>query len=260
MNIPVAHLHGGERSGTIDESVRHAISKLSHFHLAATEDAAERLRRMGEQVERIRVVGAPGLPEISFDSTFRADHLVARFGFPPGSRVALVAFHPVVQEAELASGQIAAILEAVRLEGFVQVIFRPNSDAGAGAIDAVLASWTNAPDARILTHLSRSEYLNALFSADLLIGNSSSGIIESASVRTPCVNVGTRQRHRESNSNTIHCDIVETQAIRRAICAALELQLDGSNVYGNGRTYEHLLEFLDDLDFPPEVLHKEMTY
>ena len=258
--IPIAHLHGGERSGTVDEPVRHAISKLSHWHFAATGESRERLVRMGERAEHVWVTGAPSLDGILEQSNPNREATLSGLGLPAGARYALVLFHPVVQEAGDAYAQTEALREALEhtalTSGRSVVWLDPNADAGGEGILRAL----DGAGVRRIRHLPRSLYLSALRHADLLAGNSSSGIIEAASFGTPVVNVGSRQNARQRNANTLDCE-----PLRGAIEAALQSQLAHgpyapANAYGDGRAGERIVDLLARQPFAPDLLNKVNTY
>lgn len=261
LGIHVAHIHGGERSGTLDESFRHVISKLSHYHFPATEEAAERLRRMGELSNAISVIGAPGLVGLSEGIQSDKNWLMRYFSFPADSnKFALIVFHPVVQEAVLAAEQIRILIETVLNEGFVAVVVRPNSDAGGQVVDQYLDSILAEDYLYVVSHMERDIYLKVLASSDLIIGNSSSGIIESSSFNVPCVNLGTRQNFRLRNNNTVDCQKIKSIDIRRAIKLAIELPRPFNNIYGDGETDERLVDVLVGLDINQEHLKKYNAY
>jgi UDP-hydrolysing UDP-N-acetyl-D-glucosamine 2-epimerase len=258
LGIFVAHIHGGERSGTLDESFRHVISKLVHFHFPATEEAATRLMRMGEAQDAITVIGAPGLVGLTEDVSSDRSWLAARFGL--SGRTALVVFHPVVQEAEASGAQVRILVETLLEDSWRALVFRPNSDAGGQAIDRYLDTLKGRGDLHVVSHIQRDAYLRALASSDLMIGNSSSGIIESASFGVPCVNLGSRQDDRLRNDNTIDCPDIAPDAIRAAIAAAGALAGPFVNRYGTGDTNRRLLAALDGLELRPDRLKKRITY
>lgn len=264
LGIHVAHLHGGELSGTLDESFRHAISKLAHFHLTASDDAKNRLIRMGEHPERIWTVGAPGLVGITDGIDPDPQFFETKFGIAPAKIHVLSVFHPVVQEASEAGAQVQAVIDLLIRRGCNAVILRPNSDAGGTAIDGVLDRL--AADAafhrrfRVVDHLPRGLYLSALAHADLLVGNSSSGIIESASFGTPCLNIGTRQSGRLRNPNTVNCPEITATALDRCFAAACALTGPFENLYGDGLTDLRLGALLQTLPLEAGVLTKSNTY
>lgn len=262
LGIHIGHIHGGERSGTLDESFRHAISKLSHFHFPATIESAERLVRMGENSSHIYVIGAPGLVGItSLAGGCDRKTVASQFNLPEDRPIALVIYHPVVQEAEHSAEHIKAILEASTMNGLSQIILRPNSDAGGQAIDKLLDSIDSQPNVRVLAHLPRTDYCKTLAGVDLLIGNTSSGIIESGTFGTPFVNVGNRQNNRQRNlANTFDCSDVNVSAINAAIIHALHSSPEQKNVYGDGTADARLLAALDHISLQPEILLKCNAY
>ena len=260
LGIHVAHIHGGERSGTLDESFRHAISKISHLHFPATEDAKARLIAMGERPETITVIGAPGLVGISGSFAAAPSALRKKFNLPGDQPVALCLFHPVVQEAAQAAEQVELVIKAARGEGYALIVVRPNSDAGGNAIDAYLDTLQGYADVCIVTHLDRDEYLQSLASCDLIIGNSSSGIIESASFGVPCVNIGSRQNDRLRNLNTFDCAEISMKAIRKTIGQAQAWPSGKHNLYGDGRTDEYLAAAVTRLQLSPDLLVKRNSY
>jgi len=267
LMIPVAHVHGGERSGTIDESVRHAISKLAHLHLVATEQSRQRLIRMGERPEQIWVSGAPGLDGleagVSQGPAARAA-LCRSHGFHPGRPVLLLLFHPVLQEASSAAQQAEVLLQGIAQAAPTAqlLVLAPNSDGGAAAIEQVWQKWLPALGLqhRLFTHLPRSDYLEALAAVDVLVGNSSSGIIEAASFDLPVVDVGSRQQARERSDNVRHADAEATQ-VAAALQAALAAgRTPVTNVYGDGQSAGRICEILATVPLPAELLTKLNSY
>lgn len=256
LNIPVVHIHGGERSGTVDEPVRHAISKLSHYHFAATDEARERLIRMGEEPERVMVVGAPGLVGLSASTRRNREALASDEGFDPARPIALMVYHPVLQDAETAGAETAALLSALDTHNCQVLALLPNADAGSRDIREVLEAARGNGRLKIVTHLPRPIFIEWMAAADLMIGNSSSGIIEAATFGTPVVNVGPRQNLRQRNANVI--DVApEEAAIGMAIATALASgRYAPTNVYGDGLADEHISNLLADLSLDRGILRK----
>lgn len=264
QGIVVAHLHGGERSGTVDEPVRHAITKLSHWHFVATEESRERVIRMGERAQHVWVTGAPSLDGLQSEASADRAQTLQALGLSPADHYALVLFHPVVQEAAEAGTQTQALLRALESvvvpSGRQLVWLDPNADAGSGGIVQALEAVGGRPSLRRIRHLPRRLYLAALRHADLLAGNSSSGIIEAASFGTPVVNIGSRQQARQRNANTCDCDVTQP-----AIEAALATQLAHgpypvANVYGDGQAGERIVDRLASEPITPGLLDKVNTY
>ena len=259
LNVPVAHLHGGELSGTVDEPVRHAISKLSHLHFTATESSRDRLIRMGELAENIYVTGAPGLDGLTAVAMPERRELLQTHDFDASRPVALVLYHPVVQQAEEASLQMAILLEGLgRVEDLQLLVLMPNADTGGEGIRSVIGQW----DARVraVTHLPRADFVRWMAVADVMVGNSSSGIIEAASFGTPVVNVGDRQRGRERNSNVVDV-AVDVDEIEAAVNDALRAgRYDRTNVYGNGCAGDKIVGLLESIVLSPKLLAKSNAY
>lgn len=260
LDIPVVHIHGGERSGTVDEPVRHAISKLAHFHFVATDEGKTRLVRMGEIADRIFVVGAPGLDDIKQAVLTGREKLCADAAFDPARPVALMVYHPVLQEAGMSADHTAHIVDAVLGKGIQIMALKPNSDAGSAGVRKVLEARASAGDISLSTHLPRTEFLSWLAACDVLVGNSSSGIIEAASFGTPVVNIGSRQNLRQRNANVIDCGVDRAgldEALTRALAAG---RFDRHNVYGDGRAGERIVSLLTQIELSQSLVAKTNAY
>jgi GDP/UDP-N,N'-diacetylbacillosamine 2-epimerase (hydrolysing) len=258
LGIPVVHLHGGERSGTVDEPVRHAISKLAHLHFVATEGARERLVRMGEKYSSVHVVGAPGVDGLVEEERPSREALCQVAGFDAAQPVGLLVFHPVLQEANDAARQMLDVIGAA--QGIQVLALMPNSDAGSEAVRAELTAAGAAGHITVRNHLRREEYIGWLAACDVLFGNSSSGIIEAASFGTPVVNIGSRQNMRERNANVIDVP-VEMKQIRKALLKAVSsARFAPVNLYGDGKTGKRIVELLATTQFTPELLAKCNAY
>ncbi len=265
LGVPVAHIHGGERSGTVDEPMRHAISRLATYHFAATVESRERLIATGEPEQRVFVVGAPGLDDLPPHlNTPRAQALQA-VGVAPGRDYALVVFHPVVQQAEQAGAQGLELLAGLREAGggrdFDVVWMAPNADAGSAQIVRALdAARAHGEGWHVLTHLPRPAYLDALRHAFALVGNSSSGIIEAASLGTPVLDLGPRQHLRERNPGvrSLGVSAVEIAAALRELLGATRPA--PHNVYGDGRAGQRIADLLATVDLSPALLNKTLSF
>ncbi len=230
----VAHVHGGDIApGDFDDNLRHAITKLSHLHLTATKSAGERILRMGEQPERVCWVGAPGLDRLA-----ELRRLKCEVRSEKGKR-ALIVQHPCGRSAEEERRVMEMILRAVDEAGWSATCVYPNSDRGhSGIVRAITAHRRLARRGsfRVVRSLPRDEYLRLLIEADVLIGNSSSGIIESATAGTPAVNVGSRQLGREEGGATVIHAEETVPTIRRGLRRALRMRpiTVRSSPYGDG--------------------------
>jgi GDP/UDP-N,N'-diacetylbacillosamine 2-epimerase (hydrolysing) len=248
LNIPIVHIHGGERSGTVDEPVRHAISKLANFHFVATDESKTRLVRMGEVADHVHVVGAPGLDGLKQLAAADRNTLCAGIGFDPARRIALMVYHPVLQEAACSGEYASRIVDALLAHRMQVLALKPNSDAGSAEVRAALEARAAAGEINLVTNLPRAEFVSWMAACDVLVGNSSSGIIEAATFGTPVVNIGSRQNLRQRNANVIDSPLDRAgidDALARALGAS---RFDGYNVYGNGTAGQRIVELLSGID------------
>ncbi|MBX3586601.1 MAG: UDP-N-acetylglucosamine 2-epimerase (hydrolyzing) [Ramlibacter sp.] len=261
LGLPLFHVHGGERSGTVDEPMRHSISKMATWHLVTTQGSRERLVRMGEPEDSIFVTGAPGLDGLVESSAASANELLAGFGLDPGAPFALGLFHPVVQQAEAAAQQVRDLIEAVRHTGLQTLWLAPNSDAGSAALaEQARQALASGGRSAFVVHLSREQFATAMRHCAVMVGNSSAGIIEAASFGTPVVNVGDRQNLRERNRNAVDCGNAPDEigeALRRALARG---RYPVENVYGQGDAAGRLLKAVCEAPLDPRRLLKVNTY
>jgi len=226
--IPVAHIHGGEATeGLIDEAVRHAVTKLSHLHFAAAEPYARRIRRMGEPAERVFTVGAPALDNITAQPLADRPALLARLGLGPCQPLFAVTWHPVTLDPAPAEAAVAALCTA--LDAFPQagiVFSRANADTQGRRVNAAIDAYAARHPGRCVVQpsLGTAGYLSLLAAADVVLGNSSSGLIEAPSLGTPTVNVGDRQQGRLRAPSVLDCP-PEAGAITAALHRALSAEM-----------------------------------
>jgi UDP-N-acetylglucosamine 2-epimerase (non-hydrolysing)/GDP/UDP-N,N'-diacetylbacillosamine 2-epimerase (hydrolysing) len=254
MNIPVAHIQGGEVTGTIDESLRHSMSKFSHYHFAANDDACNRLIKMGEMSDRVFNVGCPSIDAIlnvKDDETVIQTYNLSKPYF-------LVIQHPVTSEFDYSQNQMKVTLDALEKSGVNSLIILPNNDAGYSAI----VNRINNSIIKSVKTLSIYDYVNLLRYSSGLIGNSSSGIHEAASFNVPVVNIGSRQQGRLRPQNVIDVDHDVAQ-IAEGISMCLEIcesQTMFDNVYGDGKSSKRITTLLKSLDISEKIIQKRMTY
>ena len=263
LRLPVAHVHGGDVSGTVDELVRHAISKLSHIHFAASEDAAGRLIRMGERAEHVHVVGAPGLDYLSHFQPMSKQEMEADLRLDLSRTFVLFTQHPVTEDS--AVGQMEISLQALE-DADVQVVATyPNSDAGGKAMIEVLKRWEERPWLRVVPSLGQRRFASLLKEAAAMVGNSSSGIIEAPFFGLPVVNIGSRQAGRLRAENVLDA-AHDQKSIRAAIECAMHDETfrtrarNSRNPYGDGHAGERIVEILTALEIGPELLDKQIAY
>lgn len=259
LNIPVAHIHGGERSGTVDESVRHAITKLSHIHFTATDNSRRRLLALGERPDCVHVSGAPGLDGLTDAPLPNRDVLFGEMGFDVARPVALLLYHPVLQEAGTVAERIRAVLVGLDRAGWQAVVLMPNADAGREEILAVLDAEMTL-DMKLIVHLPRARFVEVMARCDAMVGNSSSGIIEAASFGTPVLNLGSRQNLRERNTNVLDLpeDADRIAEALAQICSRPRPAPD--NIYGDGRAAERIAAHLKAQPLGTELLNKVLIY
>lgn len=245
MNIPVAHIQGGEVTGSIDESLRHAMSKFAHLHFPATEDAAQRFIRMGEHPKSVFVVGCPSLDVVLQTPVVPKSEVLAAHGLDPQQPYVVILQHPVTTEVAEAGHQIQETLAAVQEMRLQGVLIYPNNDAGAQQIIHHIKQSRIA----VMRSMPPAGFVNLVRYAAALVGNSSSGIHETASLGVPTVNVGTRQQGRERPLNVLDAGY-DRDAIKQALDVALYDEAfkakaaECANPYGDGNSAERIVSIL----------------
>lgn len=265
LNIPVAHIHGGEISSTVDDITRHAITKLSRIHLAATKESADRILRMGEDPTRIFVVGAPGLDELLTCDLVPPEIVANRYKIDLNAPLILVLQHPVSQESDHAADQIRDTLDAVLETGHQTIIIYPNADTGGREMIKIINSYEPNQSFRIVKNIPHKDFLSLLRIASVLVGNSSSGIIEAPSLGIPVVNIGTRQWGRQRAQNVIDAGYSKdhiAMAIKKAMTdtAFIEQARICQNPYGDGTSGDKIIKILSEIPIDASLLQKRMTY
>ncbi len=264
LNIPIAHFHGGEVSGSIDESVRHSISKFSHIHFPATEKSAERLRKMGEDEWRVYPVGAPRIETIQNAELKSWNEVKAEYALKAEEDFILLVFHPVTTEIQGIEEQVRAVLGTVEKTGKSVVCIMPNSDAGTEHILRIYKEYQNHPRFDFVTNFQHLDYLTVLKQCMALVGNSSSGIIEAASFSKPVLNIGSRQNGRERSGNVIDVqpnDETITQGLEKVLSQDfVEKVRTMHNVYGDGTTSSKVAEIIKNVEVNEQLLQKKISY
>lgn len=268
FRVPLGHLHGGELTeGALDDAYRHALTKLSHLHFASTASYAARVAQLGEEPWRIFAPGAPALDAIAAARAAGLPHLAAVDAFALDRPFALATYHPETLAPDASDRGLDAMLAALDALALPALFTAPNADPGAGAVRARLDAWIAArPDrAHLVLSLGIPRYYQALDQAAVMIGNSSSGILEAASFGLPVVNIGARQRGRVRPANVIDAApdaVAVTDALRRALDPArrARLRADPVNPYGDGHAAERIAEVIASLDLDrPDLLVKRFV-
>ncbi|QUL99328.1 MAG: UDP-N-acetylglucosamine 2-epimerase (hydrolyzing) [Candidatus Fermentithermobacillus carboniphilus] len=264
-NLLLCHIHGGDKSrGGLDEAMRHAITKLAHVHLAASQASAERILRMGESPDRVFVVGAPGLDEIAEMEFMTKEEVAAALNLDLSKPIVTVVQHPVSTEPEEAKRQFRETLEAVRSLDVQAVIICPNSDPGNQSMVSLLGEYQTA-GFRVVKSLPRRQYLSLLKISSVLVGNSSSGIIEAPFLGVPVVNVGSRQQGREQPCEILQADYDRVDIAAKMRLAIFDEQVKRSlerirYVYGNGTAGKQIARILETVPLTNEFKQKTITY
>jgi len=269
MNIRVAHTQGGEVTGTIDESIRHALTKLSHLHFVATEKSRERVIRMGEHPKAVFNIGCPGTdlllkaPPMNFGHTIEwLNKNLVKIDKKLNTTVPYVLMiqHPVTTEFYNTEQQILETLEAVTGLNKQIIALWPNIDAGSDSIALALKKHPLVINGKIkiFTHIPTEIFSNVLRNASCIVGNSSSGIRESCYFGTPTVNVGSRQSNRERGSN-----VIDVGYNRREIAQAVKKQIahgayPAEHIYGNGTAGRQFAKICATIELPD--IQKKITY
>lgn len=265
LGIPTGQVHGGERTSTVDEIARHAITKLSHLHFPATEESARRIEKMGEDKWRIHIVGAPALDMILNEKLPTREGLFKKLGLDPAKKVILVTQHPVSEEVEDADVQMEETMAAVKKFNLPVVITYPHADAGGRKIIEIIEKEKNNPLFHVFPSLEYKQFLALEREAAVWVGNSSGALIESSSFKTPVVNVGTRQIGRQRGDN-----VIDVGYNRKEIENAVDKSFNDSaylkrlkkikNPWGNGKTGPRIAKILENLNINHRLLTKQITY
>ena len=261
LRVPMAHIEGGDRSeGAIDDAVRNALTKLSHLHFTTTELARRRVIAMGEEPWRVHRVGALSLDQLTRGSLRDAADVASRFGLVSGQRLFIVACHPETLQPDT-TAWLDAILRALEhLQGHIVFCF-PNADAGSRHVIARAQAFVDGrTGARLVVNLPAPEYWSLMRMADALVGNSSSGVMEAASLGKPAINVGTRQDGRERGANVIdvpaEADAI-TAGVHRALTPEFQRMLTTvENPYGDGHASERIVRVLTTTALDARLLTK----
>ena len=264
LRIPIAHIEGGEISeGAIDDAVRNALTKMSHIHFTSTHEARRRVIAMGEEEWRVHRAGAPSLDHLRRQKLYSREEVESRLGISLQQGTILVAYHPVTIARDTV-GEADALFAALEKLPEQILFCYPNADAGSrdliGRTKAFLAARKSG---QVFVNLDALTYWSLLRQVSLLLGNSSSGIMESASFALPTVNVGMRQQGRERARNVIEAapdpgSIIE--AVEKAQSAEFRASLQGmSNPYGEGDAAERIVQVLTTVPLSEELLRKRQS-
>ena len=268
MNIPVAHLCGGDRAiGNVDDQVRHAVTKLAHLHFVTNNESATRVAKMGEQAFRIFNVGNPGLDrlvEIPFLNSKQLSNSLV-FEIEDNEPLILLIQHAISSETKEAYKQMRETLEAIQDLKIKTILTYPNSDAGGQQMIRAIKEFDSLPFLHIAKNIPRLEFINLMRRASCMIGNSSAGILEAPILKLPVINIGNRQRgrlHSENVEFVSHNKLEIIFAIKKAIYNQTYRDIVSrcSNPYGDGKSSKRIADILSSIAIEEKLLIKDITY
>ena len=271
MNIPVAHMFGGEVSSSIDDSARHAITKLSHVHFPESRESAKRIAKLGEQQWRIHLAGSTGVEQIHKKELYNAEEVAAEFGLDLRKPVIVLLQHAVSFEVEYAGLQILETMKAIKGIAQQTIAVYPNDDAGSRDIaKAIEQQAGNNPGFlfKAYKNIPYRMYLSLLRCSSVLVGNSSGGIIEAPSLGLPVVNIGSRQANRERAANVIDAGY-DSLAIKKAIkkclaeknfIASAKKAKSPYDPFGTHDAGKRIVHALAELKIDRKLLAKQIAY
>lgn len=253
-NILVAHIEGGELSGTVDELVRHAVSKLSHLHFVANDEARTRLLQLGEQPHSVHVIGSPDIDVMLSGTLPSLDEVRSRYQLSSDT-YGILLYHPVTTELPLLSAHVRAVVDGVMASDLPFVVIYPNNDTGSEIILHEFERLDGNPRFRLLPSMRFEHFLSLLRHARVIAGNSSAGIREAPVYGVPTLNIGTRQRNRfnyQSILNVPEQSLAITQALSN-----LPTNVAPSTHFGEGKSAERFMEVLRTVPFWATSAQKE---
>jgi len=270
LRIPVVHMYGGEISRTVDEPVRHAITRFAHIHAPESFKSAERLCKMGEEEFRIKVIGSTGVEYIKKLEIKGDERVLQKYNLSLNEPFIVVLQHPVSGEEEQAGARMRETLRAVAALHLKTIIIYPNSDPGHEEMIKVIEGYGKKCPALFLLHknLPYFDYLNVLKASACLVGNSSGGIVETPSLGTPTINIGTRQFGRERAQNVLDINYNEEE-VKKALQQALYNQEFKQRValcqtpydpYGDGNASGRILRVIREIEIDEKLLSKGLAY
>jgi UDP-hydrolysing UDP-N-acetyl-D-glucosamine 2-epimerase len=262
FGIPLAHMHGGELTlGAIDDPLRHSITKIAHLHFVSTDSYARRVAQLGEEDWRITVTGAPGLDNLHNIDLIPGDLLSRDLGYPAGSSPLLVTLHPETRERQATQDLISTTLAVLETYTDPIIFTAPNADTyGNEILQAVEAFCGSRENASLFPNLGTLRYFSLMAVSCVMMGNSSSGIVEAASFELPVINVGARQQGRLAGANVVHVAAQEAEmraALSRVLDPGFRRALRKmANPYGDGHAAGRVIEVLRNTQIDQRLLNK----
>lgn len=263
MYLPIAHIQAGEVSGNIDGTVRHAITRFAHIHLASNQDAYDRIIKMGEQPERTHIVGAPQVDDLVHGNITSAKEIYKKFSLKSSEPLLLFVFHPVTEEMKHMEKYTKQIMDAVSELGYQTIIIANNSDAGSNLVSKTVQA-NKKPFMHMYNNLPREDFAGLMSVASAIVGNSSCGILEAPTFKLPAVNIGNREAGRLQAENVIDTSY-ETEDVLKGIKKAVSSDFKAGlkncvNPYGDGNSAKRIVDILENTVIDDEFLIKKLIY
>lgn len=267
LRIPLAHIHGGDSSPNVfDDKMRHALTKMASIHFPVSDKSMDRIIKMGEEEWRVHNVGAPQLDTVLNIKTLSKEELFKKYGLDAGKKTIMVLYHPTTTEWEKAGEQFRSVVDTlVQFDDCQKLIIYPNADAGGYKIIEEIKKLEDKPGYFVFKNLPYAEYISFMKNSNVLVGNSTSSIVEAPSLALPAVNVGLRQECRERANNVI--DVPHNhEEIKKAIEKALhdeeflKLVAKKESPYGDGHAAEKIISVLKNVELNDKLIKKRMTY
>lgn len=267
LNISIAHLGGGDvgTGGHIDESIRHSITKFAHLHFPFSQKSAGRILKLGEEKWRIFTTGSPAVDNILHQKMINAKDISAEFSLDLSKPIILLVQHPLSIQPRDSGKQMEETMAAIKELKIQTVLIYPNADAGSKDIIKVINKYKKHPFIKIFKNIPTAKYLSLMKVTNVIVGNSSSGILEAPSFGLPAVNIGLRQDGRERARNVIDVQYNKSD-IKRAINKAIydvkfiKKVKKCKSPFGTGNAAKKIVEILGEIEISPKLLHKKITY
>ena len=265
MNIPNAHIHGGDRTmAGIDEYIRHATTKISNLHFAATKESKQRIIQLGENPKYVFFTGSPGIDQIKNNHISSKAELEKKYNFKITGNEIILLQHSVTTQIQSSKKQINNTLKAIKKLKIPTICISPNSDAGNFEIFQSLKKANNTSSfINLYPNMPRNDFLGLLQHCGVLVGNSSSGIIEASYFKIPVVNIGIRQKNREKGNNVIDVNDDSNliyMTIKKILNSKSKQRRKTEYIYGNGTASKKIIKVLETISLTDELIQKQITY
>ena len=267
MNIPNAHIHGGDKSGGLDEYNRHAITKMSNIHFAATKKSLLRILKLGENPKYVYQTGSTSIDEIKNNKITKKIDLEKFFDIKfRNNNVILLVYHPVSTEIDKSVKEIRTILEAIVKLDCICIIIAPNSDAGRSKIFYEISKYLKKYNFfKLFPTIPRDYYLGLLKNSTFLVGNSSSGMIEASYFQIPVINIGNRQKNRERGKNVLDVKATSKKVVHLAFQKAIKISNNKKKKssqlpFGNGNAAQKIVSKLENISLDKDLIQKELMF